>query len=110
MAQWKEGDMVRIITRPVTDDDRKNNRYFEHMAGLTGKVENIYEGGEIAVKINLADLPKVGKDLHKEANDRMRKKFADSVSEEQRKKLEPDELNFVANYVQLVQAKDLEKV
>ena len=42
MSTWKEGDRVRIKTRPVTEEDRKTNRYFDHMAGLVGTVQNIY--------------------------------------------------------------------
>ena len=52
MAKWKAGDRVRVVSRPVTEDDRKSNQYFEHMAGLVGMVEYLYEGKMVSVKID----------------------------------------------------------
>ena len=51
MPTWKEGDRIRVVTRPVTDDDRKKNRYFAHMGGLLGTVQNVYSPEEIAISI-----------------------------------------------------------
>lgn len=109
MATWKEGDRVRIVTRPVTEDDRKTNRYFEHMAGLVGIVQNIYSNTEIAVKIDEDCLSKITADVQREATVRMRAKFLNNTPEEQRKQLSKEELEFNAHYVQLVQTSDLEK-
>ena len=110
MATWKEGDRVRIVTRPVTEDDRKLNRYFEHMAGLIGTVQNIYSTSEIAVKIDEDCMSKVTADVQKESTSRMRAKFLSNVPEEQKKQLTKEELEFNAHYVQLVQTSDLEKI
>lgn len=110
MPNLKEGDRVRIVTRQVTDEDRKKNLYFDHMGGLTGTVENIYSDTEIAVKIDLESLTKVSRDTHKTATERLRARFLDSISEEQKKLLTQDELNFDAHYMLLVMGKDLEKV
>ena len=110
MASWKEGDRVRVLNRKVTDEDRKKGRYFEHMAGLTGTIENIYSKEEIAVKIDIDSLSPVTQKVHKEATKRMRQKFAENVSEEQKKQLTAEELNFDANYVLLLQGSDLEKM
>lgn len=109
MASWKEGDRVRVVHRKVTDEDKKKGRYFEHMAGLTGVIENVYSKDEIAVKIDIDSLSPVTQKVHKEATKRMRTKFADVVSEEQKKQLTSEELNFDANYVLLLQGADLEK-
>lgn len=109
MPNWKEGDRVKIVTRDVTEDDRKKNMYFDHMAGLTGTVQNIYAADEIAVKVDISSLSHVTKDVHKQATEKMRKKFIENISEEQKKQLTPEELNFDAHYVLLVQAGDLEK-
>ena len=100
---------MKIVHRKVTDEDRKKNLYYEHMAGLTGIVENVYGKDEIAVKIDQDSLSDVTRNVHKEATKRMRAKFLDPVSEEQKKQLTPEELNFSANYVLLVQGADLEK-
>jgi hypothetical protein len=109
MATWKEGDRVRVVSRKVTDDDRKKGQYFEHMAGLTGTIANIYAKDEIAVRIDIDSLSAVTQKVHKEATKRMREKFLGAISEEQKKQLTAEELNFDANYVLLLQAGDLEK-
>jgi hypothetical protein len=110
MPSWKEGDRVRIVTREVTEDDRKKSTYFDHMAGLTGTVQNVYAATEIAVKIDPVSLSHITQDVHKQATERMRARFLSSVSEEQKKQLTPEELNFDAHFVLLVQGSDLEKL
>jgi len=105
----KEGERVRVIERPVTEEDRKKNRYFEHMANLRGTIQNIYNSEEIAVRIDPEVMSDVTKEVHRNAVSRMREKFVASVSEEQRKQLTPEELNFDAHYVLLVRAADLER-
>jgi len=107
MLKWKEGDRVKIVERPVTEEDRKKNRYFEHMAGLFGTVQNVYGPDEIAVKIDLESLTDVSAEIHRKSNQRMREKFLKDTSEEQKKQLTPEELNFNAHYMLLVRAEDL---
>jgi hypothetical protein len=104
-----EGDRVRIKTREVTEDDRKNIRYFDHMAGLTGSVQNIYSEKEIAVRIESEALSKPSRDVHKEATNRMRAKFIENVSEIQRKELTKEELDFDTHFMLLLDSADLEK-
>lgn len=108
MPNWKEGERVRVVSRQVTEDDRKNNRYFDHMAGLTGTIQNIYSNDEIAVKIDPDCMSAISRDVHRVSTERMRQKFVDNISEEQKKQLSPDELNFDANYVLLVRGADIE--
>lgn len=107
MPDWKEGDRVRIVERPVTEEDRKKNRYYEHMAGLVGTVQNVYGPDEIAVKIDLDSLTAIAAEVHQTSTQRMREKFFKDTSEEQKKQLTPEELNFVPHYVLLVRAEDL---
>lgn len=109
MAKWKEGDKVRIVQREVTPEDRKLNRYFDHMAGLTGIVQNIYSPDEIAIKIDMTTVSNVVTVVHTEAVKRMREKFLKNITEEQKGKLSPEEKNFDAHYVLLVRAEDLVK-
>lgn len=99
---------MRVVTREVTEKDRAENRYFAHMAGLTGLVQNVYSEEEIAVKMDLDSLTKVSKDVHSTATDRMRDQFLSSVSEEQKKQLTKEELAFTPHYVLLVRSADLE--
>ncbi|HJP82969.1 MAG TPA: hypothetical protein VJ835_05635 [Fimbriimonadaceae bacterium] len=110
MSKWKEGDRVRVVTRPVTEEDRKTNRYWDHMAGLVGTVQNIYSDSEIAVKIDPEFLTKISSAVHKEATVRMREKFLNNATEEQKKQFSKEEMEFDAHYMQLVQASDLEKI
>lgn len=109
MSKLKEGDRVRVIERPVTDEDRKANRYFEHMANLTGTIQNIYNENEVAVRVDPSRMSEITGDVHQTAVKRMRKNFSDSISEEARKQMSPDELEFTANFVILVRQQDLEQ-
>lgn len=108
MSKWKEGDHVRVVTRPVTEEDRKKNRYFEHMAGLTGTVQNVYSDSEVAVRVDRTSMNEVTADVHATATQRMKEKFLNSISEEQRRGLTQEEQDFIAHYVVLVQSGDLE--
>ena len=110
MPNWKEGDHVRVVSRPVTEEDRKKNRYFEHMAKMTGTIQTIYNSEEVAVRVDAPAMTQVTKEVHKISVERMREKFISSVSEEQKKQLTNEELNFDAHYVLLVRAADLEQV
>ncbi len=109
MANWKEGDAVRVVSRAVTEEDRKNNAYYAHMAGLSGIVQNVYEGGAIAIKIEKSSMSDVTRDVHRTAVERMRAKFEGSISEEHKKLLTAEEMNFDAHYILLVQERDLEQ-
>jgi len=109
MSKWKEGDHVRVVSRPVTEEDRKKNRYFDHMSGLTGIVQNVYSEGEIGVRVDPESMSPVTRVVHKTATERMRKKFLDDAPEVVKKSLTPEELEFDAHYVLLVQSSDLEK-
>ncbi|HWD40562.1 MAG TPA: hypothetical protein VG944_17065 [Fimbriimonas sp.] len=109
MPKWTEGQRVRVVTRPVTEDDRKRSRYFEHMGGLTGTIQNVYEDGEVAVQVETVALGKVTSTVHKTATERMREKFQSNATEEQRKALTKEEMDFNTHYVLLVSEKDLEK-
>jgi ribosomal protein L21E len=106
--KFKEGDQVRIITREPTLEDKKDHRYYTHMAGLTGSVENVYGDADIAVRIDVNSLGKISKDVHKQATMRMRQKFTDGVSEIQRKELTKEELEFDTHFMLLVHTADLE--
>jgi|CXWL01.1.fsa_nt_gi hypothetical protein len=107
MAKWKEGDKVKIVDRPVTEEDRKSNAYFSHMAGVTGVVQYIYKEGLISILVDPASLPKISSEVHKTASVRMRTKFIESIGEEQRKTLTSEELNFPVNFNLLVAGDDL---
>lgn len=107
MVKWKEGDQVRIVEREATAEDRKNHRYYAHMANLVGTVQNIYAESEIAVRIDPATLTPVTRDVLDTATKRMRERFLDGVSEEQKKLLTKEELEFDVHYMLLCHQDDL---
>ncbi len=100
---------MRVKSRPVTEDDRKKNRYFEHMAGLVGTVQNVYSEHEVAVQVDPESLGPVTASVHKTATQRMRDRFTEDMSEAQKKLFTKEELEFDTHYVLLVQGGDLEK-
>lgn len=104
----KVGDRVRVISREVTADDRKSNRYFDHMKGLVGVVESVYSKDEVAVKIDPTGMTDPAHSVHAEATRRMRERFVSQVSEEARNLLTKEEVEFPANYVLLARTEDLE--
>jgi hypothetical protein len=108
MPNWKEGDRARVVKRPVTDEDRKKNRYFDHMAGLVGTIQNVYPTHDVALNVDLPSMTPVSAEVHTMATQRMRDRFAKDTSEEQKKQLTKEDLEFTANYVVLVQVSDLE--
>ncbi len=105
---FKSGDRVRVVSREVTADDRKSNRYFEHMAGLVGVIESVYGDDEVAVKVDPEVLTNPAKAVHAEATQRMRDRFISQVSEEARSQLTKEEIEFPANFVILARMVDLE--
>jgi len=109
MPTFKPGDRVRVVTRPVTQEDRTKNRYFDHMAGLVGTVQQVYSDTEVAIEVEPDSMTKVSLDVQKTATVRMRDKFLSQISEEQKKQFTKEELDFDAHYVVLVDNKDLEK-
>lgn len=110
MPKFKENDRVRIVTRETTPEDRMMNRYFDHMAGLTGTVQNVYGRDQIAVKIDVESAGAVARDVHKVSTQRMREKFASSIGEEQKKELTKEELEFTPHYMLLLREADLESL
>ena len=109
MAKWKVGDRVQVVTRDVTDEDRKKSRYFEHMAGVIGEVQSVYSDSEVAIRVERSSMNKITADVHAKATERMKDKFLDGLPQEQRRNLTEEELDFKAQYVLLVQGEYLVK-
>lgn len=107
---FKEGDRIRIKARPVTEEDTKKGTYYNHMAGLTGVIQNAYSDNQYAVNVDASVLQGVNKTVLDVATTTLRAKFLENSTEEQRKLLTNDELNFGIHYMLLVQEADLEKV
>lgn len=79
------------------------------MAGLVGTVQSVYADDQVAIQVDPASMSEVTSSVQKTATLRMREKFSNSISEEQRRSLTKEELEFDTHYVLLVQSTDLEK-
>lgn len=108
MANFKEGDRVQIVSREQTNSDMKERAYYPYMGGLKGTVYRLYSDGRAAVQIDLDCLPEVVRTRHAEAQERMKNRWIESLSEEARSRLTPEEREFHLNYVLLVRVEDLQ--
>jgi len=108
MANLKEGDRVQIIAREQTNSDIKERSYYPYMGGLRGTIYRLYTDGRAAVQVDLDSLPEAVLSRHTEAQERMKNRWIESLSEEARARLTPEEREFHLNYVLLVRVEDLQ--
>ena len=108
MAHFKEGDRVQIVSREQTSGDIKERSYYPYMGGLRGTIYRLYSDGRAAVQVDLDSLPETVFTRHTEAQERMKNRWIDSLSEEARSRLTPEEREFHLNYVLLVRLEDLQ--
>jgi hypothetical protein len=108
MANFKEGDRVQIVSREQTNGDIKERAYYPYMGGLRGTIYRLYSDGRAAVQIDLDSLPEAVLTRHTEAQERMKNRWIESLSEEARSRLTPEEREFHLNYVLLVRVEDLQ--
>ncbi len=108
MANFKEGDRVQIVTREQTNGDIKERSYYPYMGGLKGTIYRLYSDGRAAVQIDLDSLPESIRTRHTEAQERMKNRWIEGLSEEARSRLTPEEREFHLNYVLLVRVEDLQ--
>ena len=106
---FKIGDRVKVIERDVTAEDRKANRYYTHMIGLTGSIQAIYSEDQVSILVENDSMPPVTKRVHGDAEARLRRTFAERTGEEAKKGLTTEELNFPMNFVILARTVDLVK-
>ncbi|MDW8103908.1 MAG: hypothetical protein RMK92_02750 [Armatimonadota bacterium] len=108
MANLKEGDRVQIVVREQTSSDVKERSYYPYMGGLRGTIYRLYSDGRAAVQIDLDSLPEAVLTRHTEVQERMKTRWIESLSEEARSRLTPEEREFHLNYVLLVRVEDLQ--
>jgi len=106
-SNFQEGQRVEIIVRDQTPDDIKNRSYYTFWGGLTGEIYRIYNDGKAAVHIDNDALPDVVIKRHTDAQDRMKKRWIDSLSDEARNRLTPEEKQFKLKYMVLVDLGDV---
>lgn len=108
MANLKEGDRVQIVSREQTNGDIKERSYYPYMGGLRGTIYRLYSDGRAAVQVDMDSLPQTVLTRHTEAQERMKNRWIESLSEEARSRLTPEEREFHLNYVLLVRVDDLQ--
>ncbi|MCS6829571.1 MAG: hypothetical protein RMM08_02800 [Armatimonadota bacterium] len=108
MPNFKEGERVQIVTRTQTSNDIKERVYYPYMGGLRGAIYRLYSDGRAAVQVDLDSLPETVLTRHTEAQERMKNRWIESLSEEARSRLTPEEREFHLNYVLLVRVEDLQ--
>ncbi|HEY3265500.1 MAG TPA: hypothetical protein VGM37_01130 [Armatimonadota bacterium] len=110
MPTFKQGDRVRVIARPQSANDIKENAYFPHMGGVEGTVVKVYSPEEITVSVDRETLPEQNAARHTEIEKRLQERWMDSISQEARANLSDAEKQFKLNYSVIVPANDLELV
>ena len=109
MPAFKAGDRVKIADRAATPQDMKHGLFYNHYRGLTGIVQKAYRSNEMAVEVDLAQLPEDLWKRHMQTRDQMRQRWLESLTEDARRKLRPEQKTFDLRYVVLVSAGDLVK-
>ena len=109
MLRLKDGDPVRIASRPATPADLKSGLYYNFYANLCGTVFKMYGSGEaaqIAVDVDLDCLPTEIAQRHLAVRDEMRSNL---TGEAKRLSAPGAEQEFRLRYVILVAASDLSR-
>jgi hypothetical protein len=107
MSKVKDGMKVRIRAREATAEEAKNGQYAPYLGNATGTVMKVYSTKQIAVNLDLDSLHADVVTRHKKQQEAMQKRWLDSLSEEARNRLTPEEKAFRLNYVVLLPESDL---
>ena len=110
MAAVNAGDKVRIVPRDVSADDAKTGLYYHYFGGLTGTVDRVYEDQSVCVDIDLDSLEEAARQRHLEMQEAERKRWLESLAQEARSRLTPEQQQLKMSYKILVSKKDLETV
>jgi len=106
MLRLKEGDTVRICSRPATSQDVKSGLYYNHYSHLTGTVFKIYGKGDTAqaaIDVDVSSLPEEVAKRHQETRDSMLR----SMNGERLRSSSTNNADFRLRYVILVAMSDL---
>lgn len=107
MADVHEGSRVKIADREASADDVKSGLFYNHFRNLVGSVQKLYPTGEAAIDVDLDSLTQPIALRHTDVQEHMKNKWLDSLSEEGRNRLSPQERDFHLRYTVLVAAHDL---
>jgi predicted DNA-binding antitoxin AbrB/MazE fold protein len=108
-VEYKPGTRVKIIDRNPTPADAKSRLYFSHFRNLTGTVQRVFaDGQEVQVIIDPESLPEEILQRHKAAEEAMRKRVEEAVSEEARERMGESATRVNLRYSVLVSPADLQ--
>jgi uncharacterized protein YkvS len=108
MAAMKAGDRVIVTQRQVTADDAKSGLYYEYFGGLTGTVDRVYDDMSVCVDVDLDSLADSARERHLAMQEAEKKRWLDSLAQEARSRLTPEQQQLKMSYKILVSKKDLE--
>jgi hypothetical protein len=108
MAATKAGDRVIVTQREVTPEDVKSGLYYAYFGGLTGTVDRIYDDESACVDIDLESLTQAAQDRHHAMQEAEKKRWMDSLSQDVRSRLTPEQQQLKMSYKILLSKKDLE--
>jgi hypothetical protein len=108
MAAIKAGDRVIVTQREVTADDVKSGLYYAYFGGLTGTVDRIYDDESACVDIDLESLTQAAQERHHAMQEAEKKRWMDSLSQDVRSRLTPEQQKLKMSYKILLSKKDLE--
>ncbi len=105
---FKEGDRVEVIDREATADDIKSGLFYNHYRGIVGSVQKVFETTEdVAITVDDDSLTEPIAARHSDVRESMKNKWLDGLSEEGRRRLSPEERNFILRYTILIAPADL---
>lgn len=108
-TEYKPGTRVKIVDRNPTPADAKSRLYFSHFRNLTGTVQRVFaDGREIQVVIDPESLPEEILQRHRAAEEAMRKRVEEAVSEEARERMGESATRVSLRYSVLVSPEDLQ--
>lgn len=108
MAATKAGDRVIVTQREVTADDLKSGLYYAYFGGLTGTVDRVYDDESACVDVDLESLTQAAQDRHHAMQEAEKKRWMDSLSQDVRSRLTPEQQKLKMSYKILLSKKDLE--
>jgi len=109
MAAIKAGDKVRVVKRSVAAEDVRSGLYYQYFGGLTGKVDRLYDDQSACIEVDLESLDEPARESHLAMQEGERTRWVESIAQEARSRLSPEQQKLRMSYKILVSKKDLEE-
>ena len=106
----KTGDQVIVVKREVTAEDQKSGLYYAYFGGLTGRVDRVYPDGSVCVDVDLESLSEEARARHFAIQESEQQRWLESLSDDVRSRLTPEQKQLKMSYRILVAKEDLRLV